>query len=96
MLRFVDISGDKYKGTAWECEVTSQDRQIIRITVHRHVHYDPQAWLLSSLTLQIQNSELCCGQEFSAEMAQHLAIKRCAVIAHDRADALTRACLGQG
>jgi len=75
---------------SWTGFVTTKDRQSIRITVHRSIHHDPNAWFLTCPSLEIANSQLCSGQEFGPQMAQHFALRQCAHIAHDRADAITR------
>lgn len=78
---------------AWTLKVTTPNGANIRLIVHRHIHYPPESWLLSCHEFGIEAFELGTGTGFYASEAQSIALHHVARVAHDRADALTRAIL---
>lgn len=81
---------------AWISEITTTLGQAIQVRVHRFaIRQDPNGWYLSCLDLGIEHYRLNSGQDFEEGTTGELALRYCAVIAHDRADALTRAYLRQ-
>ncbi len=82
--------------SAWIAKITTELGQNIQIRISRQPYpADPEAWFLSCLDIGIKDYRLDNELGLSAGNSR-LALRYCAVIAHDRADALTRAYLVQG
>lgn len=91
MVEFRDVSNAK-DGTVWEGYVLTRYKESIRIVIR---HYQ-KGWILNSPDLRIDDVELPTDKGTGILTAKHLALRKCAIIAHDRADALARAYFGTG